>query len=122
MVTLERTQAVPLSMRDDGTIHVAGSRVTLDTIIGRHKRGDTPEEIHDGFPTLTLAQIYGVLHYYHQHAEQVDEYLAQRKAEARRLRRKMEGALGTDNVRARLRARRAAMTTATDANHGPSPG
>ena len=41
-----------LQMDETGTIRVAGTRITLDTLIGAYKRGDTPQEICEGFPDL----------------------------------------------------------------------
>src|SRR4029453_9668216 len=47
---LEFTLAAPLDQDDDGTIRLRGSRVTLETLVGAFKRGDSPEEIQEGFP------------------------------------------------------------------------
>jgi len=73
---------VPLRTDEDGVIRVGDSRVTLATIIGAYRRGDTLEEIHDGFDTVPLADIHAVIAYYLNNREMVDAYLAQRKAEA----------------------------------------
>lgn len=43
-------ETVPLAQWEDGSIRVGGTRVTLDTVVARFKVGDTPEDIHDGFP------------------------------------------------------------------------
>ena len=37
--------------------------------------GDRPEEIHQGFPTVPLAAIYGTIAYYLEHQEELDRFL-----------------------------------------------
>jgi uncharacterized protein (DUF433 family) len=61
MKQLDFTHTAPLYQEADGTIRLKGSRVTLDTLIGATKRGDTPEQIQQGFPSLSLAQIYSAM-------------------------------------------------------------
>jgi uncharacterized protein (DUF433 family) len=36
---------------------VRGTRIMPDAIAGSYELGDSVEEIHEGFPTLTIAQI-----------------------------------------------------------------
>ena len=47
---LEFSLTAPLDQDDDGTVRLRGSRVTLETLVGAFKRGDSPEEIQEGFP------------------------------------------------------------------------
>jgi len=84
------TITVPIRRDDDGSIRVGGTRVLLDIIIACYHQGDTPERIHEGFPTVKLADIYAVITYYLENREAVDEYIRQREEEAEELRRKME--------------------------------
>jgi len=79
-------ERIPLHQNEDGTIRVKGSRVTLDTIVGRTRVGDTPEEIHEGFPTVTLAEINLIIEWYLNNQIEADEYLEERYIEAERLR------------------------------------
>jgi uncharacterized protein (DUF433 family) len=67
MIQLTLTQTTPLIQEADGTVRIAGSRVTLDTIIGAFQKGATAEQIQDSFPSLSLAQIYGAIAYYLNH-------------------------------------------------------
>lgn len=64
MSKLATTLAVPLTRWEDGSIRVTGSRVPIDTVIHHFKLGATAEEIGYKFPSLQLADIYGVIHYY----------------------------------------------------------
>lgn len=42
-------------------------------------RGQTPEQIRDDFPSLTLAQIHGAIVYYLEHQAQLDDYFEQNR-------------------------------------------
>jgi len=47
----------PLFMDDRGRIRVIDSRITLDILVHKFQRGDTAEDLHDGYPSLSLPQI-----------------------------------------------------------------
>ena len=79
----------PLRQDTEGTIRVIGSRVTLDTLVHIWQRGDTFEEIQDGFPTLALDQIKDVIAWYLNNTAAADEYLEEREAEAEALRKEI---------------------------------
>ena len=106
MVALEKTQAVPLSEREDGTIHLIGSRVTLDTLVACYQQGDSAEEIAEAYPSLTLGQIYGVIAYYLEHQDSVHYYLRRRETSAQEVHARIESEFPTTGLRARLLARR----------------
>lgn len=81
---------VPIQADDNGAIRVSGTRVTLDTIIVRYHQGDTPEDIHEGFSTVPLNDIYAVIAYYLANRDELDSYLKQRNEEAQRIRAEIE--------------------------------
>jgi len=96
-MTLKRlnfNDGVPLIQDQLGTIRVTGSRITLDTIVHIYQRGDTVEEIHHGFPTVSVAQIKAIVDWYHNNQADADEYLQERDAEAERLRREIQSQPG----------------------------
>lgn len=70
----------PYVERRDGIYRVAGTRVTLDSLVHPFLEGRRPEEIAQAFPTLTLEQVYGALTYYLAHRPAVDTYLAEQQA------------------------------------------
>jgi uncharacterized protein (DUF433 family) len=74
---------VPMKVNERGMVRIAGTRITLDTVVGAYRRGDTPDEIHYGFPSLSLADIYFVISYYLRHREMVDAYIAENHRKAR---------------------------------------
>ncbi len=52
--------------------HVAGSRVSLDSIVHAFLGGQTAEAIAQAFPVLTLEQVYGALTFYLAHRQEVN--------------------------------------------------
>jgi uncharacterized protein (DUF433 family) len=98
--------SVPLSMDATGTVRVHGTRLTLDTVLGAYERGDTPEEIVEGFPDLSLADVHAIIAYYLRHREEVDAYLAEGDAIGAEMRKKLEALHGdADDLRERRLAR-----------------
>ncbi len=47
-------EPVPLNAGEDGVIRVAGTRVTLDTVVTAFQQGATPEEIVQQYDSLDL--------------------------------------------------------------------
>jgi uncharacterized protein (DUF433 family) len=90
MISLPNTVALPLSPDSEGVIRVSGTRVTLRTLLTAYKRGDTPEEIHEGFPTVSLADIYAVIAYYLANQADLDAYLREIDAASERIRQEWE--------------------------------
>lgn len=59
----------------DGGLYVAGTRVSLDSVVLAFRDGASPESINRSFPTLDLAMIYGSIAYYLENRTLIDEYL-----------------------------------------------
>lgn len=60
---------------------VAGTRVSLDSIVYGFWNGDSPESIVQSFPALTLEQVYGAIAYYLDHQDEIDDYIKQGEAD-----------------------------------------
>jgi uncharacterized protein (DUF433 family) len=75
---------VPLAPDETGTIRVAKTRVTLETLIEQFRAGATVQDLTERFTVLTAADVHAVLAYYLRHKDEVDRYLAEqaRQAEA----------------------------------------
>ena len=56
---------------------IAGTRLSLDSIVYAYLEGLCPESIADDFPALTLEEVYGAIAYYLGHREEVDAHLKQ---------------------------------------------
>lgn len=63
----------------DGTYRVAGSRISLDSIVYAYWNGQTPESIAQSFPLLTLEEVYGAVIFYLRNRVEIDAYLRQRR-------------------------------------------
>ena len=72
--------------QQDGTYRIAGTRVSLDSVVYAFRRGASPESIQRSFPSLTLEQIYGAITFYLSHQEEIDQYLLEGEAEFEKLR------------------------------------
>jgi uncharacterized protein (DUF433 family) len=55
-----------------GDYWIAGTRVSLDSLVHAYWQGHSPETIAQSFSTLTLEQVYGAMAYYLRHREDVD--------------------------------------------------
>ena len=68
-----------------GTPHIAGTGVTVRTIVRWYKLGMSPEEIAVEYSHLELAQVYAALAYYHANREEMEAQLAAEEVESERL-------------------------------------
>jgi uncharacterized protein (DUF433 family) len=64
MPGLEQTQEMPLVVSEDGTIRIAGTRVSLESVVHHYEQGASAEEIVLRFPVLRLADAHSCLAYY----------------------------------------------------------
>lgn len=71
-----------------GRPRIAGTGVTVQSIVGLFKLGLSPEEIADEFGHLSLAQVYAGLTYYHANREQLEAAIAADQLETERLEQK----------------------------------
>lgn len=104
-MTLETIQNVPLTIWQDGSIRVKGTRLPIERIVYAYKNGECPEEIFDSYPSnvYTVADIYLVIAYYLQNKEKIEKYIARREEEARKIREEIESAPDYKEKRAELR-------------------
>ena len=65
----------------DGVYRLAGTRVSLDSIVYAFWRGQTAESIAQSFPVLTLERVYGALTFYLANKSEIDAYLKVAEAE-----------------------------------------
>jgi uncharacterized protein (DUF433 family) len=98
----------PLVKDDEGVLRVAGTRVTLDSIVAAFDLCATPEEIVQRYPSVDLASAYALIAYTLYNRDSVDTYLAERAQAGARTQAEVEVRFPPDGVRARLLARRAA--------------
>lgn len=71
----------------DGNYYVAGTRISLDSLVHAFRRGESPETIRQSFELLRLEEVYGAIAYYLANQADVDAYLIRQNekwAEGRR--------------------------------------
>jgi len=113
MASIESVQDVPLTVTEDGAIRIAGSRVSLESVLHHYKAGATPEQIACKFPSLRLADIYSVVAYYLNHREAIEQYLRESEAAGDVIQAQIESHPGyvsaMDEIRTRLLTRRSSQ-------------
>lgn len=72
---LEVALPAPYISRVDGVFRVAGSRVSLDSLVYLFREGDSPESMVESYPTLSLEKVYGALAFYLANQTMIDQYL-----------------------------------------------
>ncbi len=59
-----------------GKPRIAGHRIRVEDIVLSHQRiGMSPDEIVSAYPTITLADVYAALAYYHDHQSEIDAHI-----------------------------------------------
>ncbi len=105
MTTLDTTQNLPLRLTEDGTIRIANSRVSLDSVVHHYKLGASAEQIAQKFPGLDLADVYAAITYYLNHEATVEEYLREQEAKGDEIQKRIESDPQYQKQSAELRAR-----------------
>ena len=65
----------------NGGYYLAGTRLSLDSIVYGFLRGQSPEAIMQSFPPVTLTQVYAAITYYLKNRQVIDEYLRESEIE-----------------------------------------
>jgi uncharacterized protein (DUF433 family) len=64
----------------DGGYYVAGTRISLDSVVHPFKNGASPESILRSFPLIgSLEKVYGAITFYLAHKDDVDAYLCEQE-------------------------------------------
>lgn len=75
----------------NGTPHIAGTSVTVRTIVRYYKLGLSPEEIAAQYSHLEMAQVYAALAYYHANRVEMEAHMAVEEAESDRIEQEHAG-------------------------------
>ena len=60
-----------------GTYGIAGTRVSLDSVVYAFRDGLSPESIRESFPVLSLEEVQGAITFYLAHQNEINGYLAE---------------------------------------------
>jgi uncharacterized protein (DUF433 family) len=116
MTALDPVQIVPLTQLDDGTIKITGTGVPLETVVARHNLGETPLEIHEGYPSVSLAVVHLVIAYYLSNKAEVDAYVAQQRQRTEAARERLEARPGVGEYLQELHERATEFRAAREAD------
>jgi uncharacterized protein (DUF433 family) len=120
MTAPETTITVPFTLTEQGTIRIADSRVSLDSIVHHYKLGSTAEQIAYSFPSLSLADIHLAIAYYLTHRQEVEAYLRQQEVEGDALLQRIESDPKHQKRMTELRERLLARWSARQQSEGPT--
>lgn len=65
----------------NGSYYIAGTRISLDSVVYSLRRGNSPEGVCEEYPLLSMPQILGAIAFYLEHREAVDRYLEDKQRE-----------------------------------------
>jgi uncharacterized protein (DUF433 family) len=68
-----------------GRVRIDGTRITVHRIATLYKQGQQPEEILQGYPHLTLSQVFTALAYFHANRDEIEQELASEDADYEQL-------------------------------------
>src|SRR3954453_18511316 len=71
--------------------YIAGTRISLDSIVNAFQAGESPDEILRSFPSAgPLVKIYGAITFYLENTEKVEAYLKEQDGQWEEFRRIQE--------------------------------
>lgn len=70
----------------DGGYYIAGTRVSLDSIVYEFLSGSSAEAIQQAYSTVNLEEVYGAIAFYLANRVEVEKYLALAEQEYERMR------------------------------------
>ena len=101
-VTIQH-DAPPIKVWEDGSIRIGSTRIPIERVIQEYQDGTSPAAIVEAYPTVKLADVFGVLAYYFRHMAEIDAYIAERERQADELQQQIEAKYGSqEGARERL--------------------
>ena len=84
-MTLAPILAKPYIEQRDTGYWITGTRISLDSVVLSYLNGESPENVAQNFPLLSLEQIYGAIAFYLSNRDIIDVYLERSEAEFQQL-------------------------------------
>ena len=82
VVATEHPHIVQVEDICEGRPVIRGTRTSVRTIVGYYKLGMSVEEIMEGLPHLTAAQVYDALSYYHDNQEEIEKDIRENRLQS----------------------------------------
>ena len=84
---------------------VGANTKVVEVVLDKMAHDSTPEEMHEQYPHLSLAQIHAALSYYYEHQAEVDADIERRNRYVEEMRAQQKNPFTREELEARLRAR-----------------
>jgi uncharacterized protein (DUF433 family) len=79
-----------IHLDENGVAWIDNTRIkVIEVAVDKIAYNSTPEEMHEQYPHLSLAQIHAALAYYYDHKEEIDAQIERGKKEADELAAKL---------------------------------
>lgn len=109
MISPTKTAYAYIDFDEKGRAIIAGTRFKLYILISWWQGQNwTPEELHEQFPDLSMAQIHSALAYYWDHQEEVEQEIEDAQRFEDEMRRTMPEPPGIGRLRRLLKEQQAA--------------
>jgi len=90
MKRMVKIQTPLLRQEPSGAIRIGKSRVLLELVIEAFQDDMESEMIAQEYPTITLAEVEGVIEYYLEYCDEVDAYIDERNRQAEEVQQRLK--------------------------------
>jgi len=95
-----------IEIDEKGVPWISGANTkVVEVVLDKMAHNSSPEEMHEQYPHLSLAQIHAALSYYYEHQAEVDADIERRDRYVENLRAQQKNPLTRTELESRLRAR-----------------
>ncbi|MEX2215616.1 MAG: DUF433 domain-containing protein [Phycisphaeraceae bacterium] len=75
-----------IEVDERGVAYIAGTRMKVHILVGQMQVNHfTFEQLLEGYPSLSLAQLHAALAYYYDHKDEIDQYAERVREESRQM-------------------------------------
>lgn len=95
-----------IELDQNGVAWITGANTkVVEVVLDKIAHNSSPEEMHEQYPHLSLAQIHAALSYYYEHQAEVDADIKRRDRFVEELRAQQKNPVTRRELESRLRAR-----------------
>jgi uncharacterized protein (DUF433 family) len=95
-----------IEIDEKGVPWISGANTkVVEVVLDKMAHDSSPEEMHEQYPHLSLAQIHAALSYYYEHQAEVDADIERRDRYVEELRAQQRDPLTRQELESRLRER-----------------
>ncbi len=92
-----------IELDENGVPWISGANTkVVEVVLDKMAHNSSPEEMHEQYPHLSLAQIHAALSYYYEHQAEIDADIERRDREVEALRAQQKNPLTRAELEARL--------------------